>query len=175
MQVVSPSYTSTRRTMLGRAAGGRAPFVQPVWPAGASWCWRQSGAGTLMDGDYTRRDIPGGPGQPDARASALADYLRERAAAFSLSADVRQSQSTASAGMALLDAAHIADAMTTNDPRLTLLSEAGLFESMPGGRARFLETLQIRAAIQRPLIRDPQDGEQIIAYLVATVLETPQP
>ena len=128
-----------------------------------------------MDGDYTRRDIPGGPGQPDARASALADYLRERAAAFSLSADVRQSQSTASAGMALLDAAHLADAMTTNDPRLTLLSEAGLFESMPGGGARFLETLQIRAAIQRPLIRDPQDGEQIIAYLVATVLETPPP
>ena len=56
-----------------------------------------------------------------------------------------------------------------------MLSEAGLFESMPGGGARFLETLQIRAAIQRPLIRDPQDGEQIIAYLVATVLETPQP
>lgn len=105
----------------------------------------------------------------------MADYLRERAAAFSLSADVRESQSTASAGMALLDAAHIADAMPTNDPRLALLSEAGLFESMPGGRARFLETLQIRAAIQRPLVRDPQDGEQIIAYLVATASETPRP
>ena len=76
--------------------------------------------------------------------------------------------------MALLDAAHIADAMTTNDPRLTLLSEAGLFESMPGGRARFLETLQIRAAVQRPLVRGPQDGEQIIAHLVATVAEAPQ-
>lgn len=130
--------------------------------------------GTVVDGDDDRRDTAGRAGQSDARASALADYLRERAAAFSLSADVRESQSTASAGMALLDAAHIADAMTTSDPRLALLSEAGLFESMPGGRARFVETFQIRAAIQRPLVRDPQDGEQIIAYLVATVAETPQ-
>lgn len=113
-----------------------------------------------------------GPG-PDARAAALADYLRERAAAFSLSADVLGSQSTASAGMALLDAAHIAEAMTTNDPRLAVLSEAGLFESMPEGRARFLETNGIRAAIQRPLICDPQGGEQIIARLVATISEPP--
>jgi hypothetical protein len=127
-----------------------------------------------MEGERGRRDTTGRPGQSDARASALADYLRERAAAFSLSADVRESQSTASAGMALLDAAHIADAMTTNDPRLAVLSEAGLFEPMPGGRALFLETRQIRAAIQRPLVRDPQDGEQIIADLVATVSEAPQ-
>jgi hypothetical protein len=108
-------------------------------------------------------------GEPDARGAALADYLRERAAAFSLSADVMGSQSTASAGMALLDAAHIAEAMTADDPRLALLSEAGLFESMPGGRALFLETSRIRAAIQRPLVSDPQGGEQIIAHLVATV------
>jgi hypothetical protein len=128
----------------------------------------------MMTGDHDRRHATGRPGPSDSRASALADYLRERAAAFSLSADVRESQSTASAGMALLDAAHVADAMMTNDPRLVLLSEAGLFESMPGGRAFFLETVQVRAAIQRPLVRDPQDGEQIIAYLVATVSEAPQ-
>jgi hypothetical protein len=76
--------------------------------------------------------------------------------------------------MALLDASHIADAMATNDPRLALLSEAGLFESMPGGRALFLETSEIRAAIQRPLVCDPQGGEQIIAHLVATVSKPPQ-
>jgi hypothetical protein len=127
-----------------------------------------------MDDHHDHRPTTGPRGEPDARASALADYLRERAAAFSLSADVMESQSTASAGMALLDAAHIADAMTPNDPRLALLSEAGLFESMPEGRAVFLETSQIRAAIQRPLVRDPQGGEQIIAHLVATVSEPPQ-
>lgn len=115
-----------------------------------------------------------GPGAPDARAAALADYLRERAAAFSLSADVMGSQSTAKAGMALLDAAHIAEAMTPDDPRLALLSEAGLFESMPEGGALFLETSEVRAAIQRPLVRDPQGGEQIIAHLVATVGESRQ-
>ena len=120
-------------------------------------------------------DVPPsmGPRESDARAMALADYLRERAAAFSLSADVMGSQSTASAGMALLDAAHIAAAMATNDPRLALLSEAGLFESMPGDRALFLETSRVRAAIQLPLVRDPQGGEQIIANLVATVSEPP--
>jgi hypothetical protein len=112
-------------------------------------------------------------GGPDPRAAALADYLRERAAAFSLSADVRGSQSTASAGMALLDAAHIADAMTANDPRLARLSEAGLFESMPEGRAVFVETTEVRAVIQRPLVRDPQAGEEIIAHLVASVAQPP--
>ncbi|MBB3044235.1 hypothetical protein FHU40_004072 [Nocardioides soli] len=44
---------------------------------------------------------------------------------------------------------------------------------MPEGRALILETTQIRAAIQRPLVRDPQAGEQIIANLVATVSGTP--
>jgi hypothetical protein len=125
-------------------------------------------AGGLMDGHHDPR------GKPDARASALADYLRSRAAAFSLSADVMASQSTASAGMALLDAADIADAMMTNDPRLALLSEAGLFESMPEGRALFLETSTIRAAIQRALVGDPQGGQQIIAHLVAAASEPPK-
>jgi hypothetical protein len=75
--------------------------------------------------------------------------------------------------MALLDAAHIAGAMREDDPRLALLSEAGRFESMPEGRARFLETMEIRAAIQRPLVRDPQSGEQIIAHLVTAVSGSP--
>ena len=125
-------------------------------------------------GGHDHHSATGTRGEPDARAAALADYLRERAAAFSMSADVTGSQNTASAGMALLDAAHIADAMTTNDPRLALLSEAGLFESMPGGRALFLETTEIRAAIQRPLVRDPQAGEEIIGHLMATVSESPR-
>ncbi len=124
-------------------------------------------------GGHLHHSGTGSGEEPDARAVALADYLRERAAAFSMSADVTGSQSTASAGMALLDAAHIADAMTRNDPRLALLSEAGLFESMPDGHARFLETIEIRSAVQRPLVRDPQGGEEIIAHLVATVSEAP--
>lgn len=66
--------------------------------------------------DYHRHPTTEPRGEADARAAALADYLRERAAAFSMWADVTGSQITASAGMALLDAAHIADAMMTNDP-----------------------------------------------------------
>ncbi len=127
-----------------------------------------------MSAHHDDRPSTGPRGEPDARASALAEYLRQRAAAFSMSADVMESQSTASAGMALLDAAHVADAMTPNDPRLVLLSEAGLFESMPGGRAFFLETPEIRAAVQRQLVRDPQGGKEIIAHVVATAADLPR-
>ncbi len=70
--------------------------------------------------------------------------------------------------MALLDAAAIAVSMVPGDDRLRLLSEAGLFESMPEGHALFLETPEIRAAIQRPLVSDRQTGADIIAQLVAT-------
>ncbi len=107
-------------------------------------------------------------GSPDPRADALADYLRDWAASFSLSADVTGVHDTARAGMALLDAAAIAQAMGSNDRGLRVLSEAGLFESMPFGRARFVETPGIRAAIQRPLVAGRQTGGQIIAHLVAT-------
>lgn len=124
-------------------------------------------------GDQENHAATAGGEAPDARAAALAAYLRERAAAFSMSADVMGSQNTASAGMALLDAAHVADSMTTDDPRLALLSEAGLFESMPEGRALFLETSAVRAAIQRQIVHDPQMGEEIIALIVASVYESP--
>jgi hypothetical protein len=114
-----------------------------------------------------RRSAPGG--SSDARAAALAQYLRERAASFSMSADVTGVQDTARAGMALLDAAVVADAMSTSDDRLRLLSEAGLFESMPNGRARFAETPEIRAAIQRPLVSHRHTGVEIIADLIASI------
>lgn len=114
-------------------------------------------------------------GSQDPRASALADYLRERAASFSMSADVTGVQDTARAGMALLDAAVIAEALGSSDRELRVLSEAGLFESMPGGRAWFVETQRIRAAIQRPLVTERQTGAQIIAQLVATAGEHEPP
>lgn len=107
----------------------------------------------------------------DPRAAALALYLRQRAASFSLSADVTDLDSTADAGMALLDAAAVADAMVADDPRLRLLSEAGLFETAPGGTARVVESPEIRAAIQRPLVADPQSGVEIVAGIVATATE----
>ena len=105
---------------------------------------------------------------PDARAAALAHYLRERAASFSMSADVTGAQDTAHAGMALLDAASIADAMLPTDHRLRALSEAGVFESMPDRQARFLETPEIRATVQRPLLSGPQTGAEILAQIVDT-------
>ncbi|HEU5043471.1 MAG TPA: hypothetical protein VFT75_04990 [Nocardioidaceae bacterium] len=104
----------------------------------------------------------------DPRAAALAAYLRQRAAAFSRSADVIDSSTTPRVGIALLDAALIAHAMAADDPRITALSEAGRFESMPGGTARFVETAAVRAAFQRPIVGPAQDGGAILALLVAT-------
>jgi hypothetical protein len=106
--------------------------------------------------------------EPDPRAAALADYLLQRAAAFSLSADVTDEQQTAHAGMALLDASRLAAELQPNDERLTALSEAGLFETMPDKRAIFLETAELRAAIQRPLSGTLMSGHEILALLVAT-------
>lgn len=103
----------------------------------------------------------------DPRAAALAAYLRQRASDFSLSADVNNAPETAEAGLALLDGALLAAEMRPDDPRLRALSEAGLFESMPDGEARFLETEAIRATIQRPIVGEPQSGEAILALLVA--------
>ena len=111
----------------------------------------------------------GGSAAGDPRAAALAHYLRQCAASFSMSADVTDVDRTAEAGMALLDAAAVADAMTRDDARIRALSEAGLFESMPDGQALFVESPAIRAAIQRPLVSRPQAGVEIIAGLVATV------
>jgi hypothetical protein len=107
--------------------------------------------------------------EPDSRAAALADYLRWRAAAFSLSADVSNEHHIAAAGMALLDAATIAERFSPTDERLTALSEAGCFETMPDNKARFLETAELRAAVQRPLAGTPMSGREILALLVDTV------
>lgn len=70
--------------------------------------------------------------------------------------------------MALLDAASIAEGLHSQSPILTSLSEAGRFESMPGGAARFCETRQMRAAVQRPISGHPMTGQEILALLVDT-------
>lgn len=105
---------------------------------------------------------------PDPRAAALADYLRDRAAAFSLSADSTNEQHIAAAGMALLDAAALADSMLPTDGRLLELSLAGRFETMGEGSSTFVETPELRAAVQRPLSGTPMTGAEILALLVAT-------
>lgn len=70
--------------------------------------------------------------------------------------------------MALLDAADIAESLASADPGIRVLSEAGLFESMPGGRAALVEVPEIRAAVLRALVSGAEDGAEIIAKLVAT-------
>lgn len=104
----------------------------------------------------------------DPRAQALADYLRERAAAFSLSADSTGEQHVATAGMALLDAAALAERLASADRRLVALSRAGCFEAMPGGSCRFVETHDLRAVVQRPLAGSPMSGDRILDLLAAT-------
>lgn len=112
-----------------------------------------------------------GPSGADPRAAALSRYLRRTAAVFSMSADATDSPSTADLGMALLDAARIAEAMPSADPRIRVLSEAHLFESMPEGRAVFIEAAEIRRAVRRTLVSGPQDGASIIAGLITTASE----
>lgn len=107
---------------------------------------------------------------PDSRAAALAAYLRERASAHSLSCDVNDEQDIATAGMALLDAARLAENMPPTDPRLVRLSEAGRFESMPNHEALFLESPAVRAAMQRPLAGRVMSGSDILQVLVSTAL-----
>lgn len=104
---------------------------------------------------------------PDPRAQALADYLRERASAFSLSADSTNEHHIAQAGMALLDAAALAGRLPRSDHRLHALSAAGRFEAMPGGGCRFVETPALRAIVQRPLSGTPMSGDQILDLLAA--------
>lgn len=112
-----------------------------------------------------------GPFGVDPRAAALSRYLRGAAAVFSMSADVTDSPSTADLGMSLLDAARIAGAMPSADPRIRILSEAGLFESIPGGEAVFIEVAEIRRAVRRALVSGPEDGASIIARLITTASE----
>jgi hypothetical protein len=107
----------------------------------------------------------------DPWAAALASYLRGRAAALSLSADVNDAQLIARAGMALPDAAQIAQQMSPRDRRLTTLAEMGHFESMPDGRARLVETPPLRAVIQRPLTGPSISGSAVLATLVRTAVD----
>jgi len=104
----------------------------------------------------------------DPRALALAGYLRDRAAAFSLSADSTGEQHIASAGMALLDAAEVAERLSAVDTRLATLTRAGRFESQQDGTSRFLETDGVRRVIQRPLSGAPMSGQEIVDLLVAS-------
>jgi hypothetical protein len=104
----------------------------------------------------------------DPRADALAGYLRDRAAAFSFSADSTNGQHIAAAGMALLDAAALAERLPATDRRLRRLSGAGCFETMHDGSSAFLETPDLRAAVQRPLSGAPMSGADILALLVLT-------
>jgi hypothetical protein len=105
--------------------------------------------------------------EADPRGPALAAYLRERAAAFSLSADVTTQQHVALAGMALLDAASIAEHLPSGHHVLISLSEAGCFESVPDQTTRFVENEQMRAAVQRPLSGMQMSGLDILELLTA--------
>lgn len=111
----------------------------------------------------------------DARAVALAEYLRRSAAAFSLSADVTGAPRTAEVGMALLDAALVAESLPAYDRGIRVLSEAGAFESMPDGRALFVESSETRAAVRRALVSDLGGAAAIIARVVAAVAARADP
>jgi hypothetical protein len=103
----------------------------------------------------------------DARSQALAEYLRGAAAAFGVCADLTGLERVAVAGMALLDAAELAQELPRDDRVLRVLSEAGFFETMPDSKARFLAVPEVRAAVLRPLVAEPQEGRDILAGLVA--------
>lgn len=101
----------------------------------------------------------------DPRAQALASYLRARAADFSMSADVTAEQHIAQAGMVLLDAAALIEAMAPGDERLHRMGTAGWFESTPDGLA-VVDAPALRHALQRPLAGPDADAQQVVALLM---------
>ncbi|WP_146605097.1 hypothetical protein [Jiangella anatolica] len=103
--------------------------------------------------------------RPDARALALAIFLRRWAGAFSFSADALDSPGTARSGMTLLDAAQRAEQLAPDDPVIVVLSEAGHFEAMPGGHARFIETVEVRRAVLRLFAGPAFDEGQVLAAI----------
>src|SRR4051794_33944517 len=104
-------------------------------------------------------------GSPDPRPAALAAYLRERAAEFSMSADVTTQQHVARAGMALLDAALLAERLPPGDDRLRRLSESGRFETMSDNTFVVMETADMRAVLQRPLAGASLTGDEVLTSL----------
>jgi Fatty acid desaturase len=120
----------------------------------------------LLTGSARDTELVGGR-TGDPRALALADYLRSQAAALSLSADSTGEQHIARAGMALLDAAALAEHLPATDRRLLALSLAERFETMPDGTSQFLETQDVRAALRRPISGASMTGEQILDLLAA--------
>jgi hypothetical protein len=96
---------------------------------------------------------------------------------LSMSSDGTVNEPAAKLGEALLHAARIAEAMTGADPRIRVLSAAGLFESLPGGRQVFVEAPEIGRVVRRPLVSAPQTGPMLLEQLVATAeeLATPAP
>ena len=109
------------------------------------------------------------PVSPDSepRADALAHFLRHEAGAISLSAEMTTLRHLVTVGMALLDAAALADSLRRDDPILQQLSEAGCFESIPDGRATFLSTDAIRRAILRPISGVDESGADILHSIVS--------
>lgn len=105
--------------------------------------------------------------RPDSRALALALFLRRWAGAFSFSADALDSPDTARAGMTLLDAATRAERLAADDPVIVALSEAGHFEPMPDGHARFVETVEIRHTVLRLIVGPTFDGVQVLTAIVS--------
>ncbi len=136
-------------------------------PAGRPRCSREPPA-THVGRNRSVRPVPSVlTRRPDARALALALFLRRWAGAFSFSADALDSPDTALAGMALLDAAQRAEQLAPDDPVIIVLSEAGHFEPMPGGHARFVETVEIRHAVLRLIVGRTFDGGQILAVIAS--------
>lgn len=102
----------------------------------------------------------------------MADYLRAQAEALSLSADTTGEQHIARAGMALLDAAMLAEHLPATDPRLRALSLAERFETMPNGASRFIDTPDVPAALLRPISGSSMSGEQILNLLVGIATDS---
>jgi hypothetical protein len=105
----------------------------------------------------------------DPRALALAGFLRERAALFSLSADVNDSSHIAEAGMSLLAAAGVAQELGSLDPLLVEFSERGLFESMPGGAARVVESDELGRSLSRSILGQARGGRDVLSDLLAAL------
>lgn len=104
--------------------------------------------------------------EPEPRAAALAHFLRREAGAVSLSAQMTGNFYLVHVGMAMLDAAVLAQDLKVDDPILLRLSQAGCFESMPGEKSKFVSTDEIQRAILRPVSGTAEAGATILQSIV---------
>jgi hypothetical protein len=71
--------------------------------------------------------------------------------------------------MSLLDAADVAHDLLTSDPLLSEMSERGLFESMPGGEPRVIDSAELGRCLSRSILGSARGGREVLSDLLGAL------